>query len=200
MSLVPFQIPPHPGPISLSQARVDLPPSEFRLRLRKHLLDHPGLTLAQVAKDLKLTRQRVGSLVGRLNRPRHFAVKWEQARAKMVELRARVVGGESAEHAAEGLGISLAAARKLGLRVKSIRPAHGTLERGALGCGCWRCKKAQGLATPRGPRMDDAQKAAVLDLLAYNDPDTGEVLTQKQIAGLLGTNQNTVSRISRSAQ
>ena len=196
MSLIPFQIPPHPGFISQIRA---LPPEEFRTRLRKHLIDHPGLTLAQVAKELETSRQYVGALVGRLNRPRHFAVKQEQAKQKMVELRTRVAGGESAEHAAEGLGISLAAARKLGLRVKSIRPAHGSLERGALGCSCWRCRRAAGVAVSRA-RLDTTQKAAVLDLLAYNDPDTGEVLTQKQIAGLLGTNQNTVSRISRSAQ
>lgn len=196
MSLVPFQIPPHPG--AISQIRDTLPPEEFRLRLRKHLLDHPGLTLAQVAKDLKLTRQRVGSLVGRLNRPRHFAVKREEAKARMVELRTRVASGESAEHAAEGLGVSLAAARKLGLRVKSIRPAHGTLERGALGCGCWRCRRAAGIALQRGPRLGVVQKAEIEDLLAWRDPDDEAPLTQATIGKLVGVGQAAVSRVARS--
>ena len=197
MSLIPFQIPPHPGYISQIRA---LPPEEFRLRLRKHLLAHPGLTLAQVARELKLTRQRVGSLVGRLDRPKHFAVKQEQARSRMIELRTRVAGGESAEHAAEGLGISLAAARKLGLRVKLIRPAHGTQERAVLGCSCWRCRRAAGIALQRGPRMSETEKAAIEDLLAWRNPDDQTPLTQSVIGKLVGVGQAAVSRVARSAE
>ena len=195
MSLIPFQIPPHPG--AISQIRDTLAPEEFRLRLRKHLLDHPGLTLAQVARELKLTRQRVGSLVGRLDRPRHFAVKREQARSRMVELRIRVAGGESAKKAAEGLGVSLTAARKLGLRVKSIRPVHGTRERAAV-CDCWRCRRAAGVALQRGPRMSETEKAAIEDLLAWRDPDDEAPLTQAAIGKLVGVGQAAVSRVARS--
>ena len=178
-----------------------LPPADFRLRLRKTLLANPSLTLRQVAQILGITKQRVSAMVGRLNRPTCArldkpAPRRDEARAKMAELKKRVAAGESAERVAQEFGISLAQAYKLGFRSKSEKPMHGG---GRKDCRCWRCRKASGIAVPRA-RLGVAQKAAVLDLLAYNDPYTGEGLTQKQIAGLLGTNQNTVSRISRSAQ
>lgn len=200
MDLVPFQIPAYPKPLSISQARVDFPPEEFRLRLRKHLLDHPGLTLAQVARDLKITRQRVGGLVGKLDRPRHFAVKREEARARMIELRTRVANGESAEKASTEMGISLAAAVKAGFRSKDVRPAHGTQARMATGCNCWRCRRAAGIAVPRGTKMGPRVKAQVLDLLAWRDPDDQTPLTQATIGRLTNCGQAAVSRIARAAE
>lgn len=194
-------LPPSPTHIlsvsSMAAAKDLLSPADFRVRLRKTFLSNPNLTLAQAARALGVTRQRVALIVGPLGRSTGKpAVKREQAKARMAELRTRVAGGESAEKAAKELGISLAAAAALGFRSKSIRPLHGG---GRKDCRCWRCRRAAGVTTSRA-RLDTTQKAAVLDLLAYNDPDTGEGLTQQQIAGLLGTNQNTVSRISRSAQ
>jgi ParB-like chromosome segregation protein Spo0J len=146
--LVPFLIPHHPGPISLAQARVDLPPAEFRLRLRRYLLDHPGLTLAQVAWELGVTRQRAGRLAGRLGRPTcaqegpRPAPKRDFARERMAELCARVRAGESAEQAAAGLGVSLGQAMRLGFRVREVRPGHGTAARRGARCECWRCRRA----------------------------------------------------------
>src|ERR1019366_8514934 len=126
-------IPPLPSapPLALSfstlpVARDLLSTQDFRLRLRKTLLDRPTLTLAMVAQALGVTRQYVGALVGPLGRPtcaRHDkpGPKRDQARRKMIELVTKVRAGESAEAAARVLGISLPAAAKLGFRTKKFR-------------------------------------------------------------------------------
>jgi ParB-like chromosome segregation protein Spo0J len=150
LPLVPFQTPLRSQSISLAQARVDLPPAEFRLRLRRHLLDYPGLTLAQVAKTLGVTRQRVGALTGPLGRPTcaepgpRPAPQRDLARAALPRLRAMVRAGEPAELAAASLGVSLGQAMRLGFKVRDVRPPHG---KGRVGCGCWRCRRAGRVAT-----------------------------------------------------
>ena len=205
--LIPFLIPPHPGPISLAQARVDLPPEEFRRRLRAHLEAHPGLTLAQVGRELHVTRQCVSHIVGRLNRPnctalpgRRPAPKREAAKQRMAELKQRVAQGETAESAAFALQISLNQARVLGFKVYGVRSAHGTAARVQAGCDCWRCRKASGAALPRGPRSGAIRRAQVEDWLAYRDPDTNEALTQARIGKLVGVAQPRVSRIARAVE
>lgn len=200
--LIPFQIPAYPKPLSISQARTDLPPEEFRTRLRSHLLDHPGLTLAQVAQHLNVTRQRVGLLVGKLNRPtcahpNRPAPKREAAKLKLAQLTAKVKAGKPADAAAKELSISLPMAMRLGFRARNAHPPHGTQIRLAKGCDCWRCRRAGGIALPRGPRTGPARRAAVLDWLAWLDPDSGEGLRQVEIGRLAGVAQAAVSRIAR---
>jgi hypothetical protein len=201
---VPFSIPPYPPGVypSLAQARSTLPPPEFRSRLRQHLLDHPGVTLAQVGHQLGISRQRTAMLVGRLNRPNcahaaRPAPRKAEAARRLPELTARVAGGESAEKVAADLGISLSQSMRLGLRVRQVRPPHGTQERLAGGCGCWRCRRAGGISLPRGPRTGPAKRVAIIDWLAYRDPDTGLELRQTEIARLAGVHQPLVSRLAR---
>ena len=205
--LVPFLIPAYPKPLSISQARVDLPPEEFRLRLRRHLQDHPHITLHQVAQQLNVTRQRINILVGKLNRPtcahpdrpapKREAPKREAAKLKLADLRARVAGGEPAEAAAAALGISLHMAMRLGFRSREARPPHGSQGKLRGGCGCWRCRRAGGIALPRGPKTGLARRAAVEDWLAWTDPDDGTTLTQAEVGRLVGVGQGAVSRIAR---
>jgi hypothetical protein len=196
-------IPPLPSQTlsvsSLVTARDLLSPADFRLRLRRTLLSNPSLTLKQVAQALGVTRQCVGAIVGKLNRPTGKpAIKREQARSKLTELRTRVAAGESAEHAAKELGISLGQAMTLGFRAHGIKPAHGSGNRAA--CRCWRCRRAAGIAVPRGPRLSDVHKAQVLDLLAWRDPDSGEGLSQRRIGEMVGAGQAAISRIARAAE
>jgi hypothetical protein len=167
------------------------------------LLDHPELTLVQVAQALGVTRQRAAQLVGKLNRPNcmqgpHPAPKRDKARQKMIELSKRVALGEAASLVVQELGVSSFAVYELGFRVKAVRPPHGTKERAAK-CDCWRCRRAAGIALPRGPRTGAARQAAVLDWLAWADPDTGEGLRQTEIGKLAGVGQGMVSRIFREA-
>ena len=200
---IPFKVPPHPGPIS--QARADLPPAEFRTYLRRHMAEHPGLTLGQVAKQLGLTRQRVHSITGPLGRPScatpgpRPAPKRDQAQKLLVDLKIRVAQGEAADKAAKDLGISLAQAMQLGFRSKDCRPSHGTWDRAKSRCNCWRCRRVSGVALPRGPKSGPERKSLVIDLLAWTDPDDGSHLKQAQIARLAGVHQALVSRISREA-
>ena len=182
-------------------ARIALPPFEFRARLRRHLLAEPSVTLRQVASALGVSRQAVGALVGRLDRPTcahpdRPAPRRDQARARLAELTARVAAGESAESAAGGLGISLAQAARLGFRAKEVRPPHG---KGRANCDCWRCRRAAGVARPRGRRAEAAQREAALDWLAWVDPDEGTALTQAEIGRLAGVRQSAVSRLARAA-
>lgn len=58
-----------PFQLTIREARFTLSPAEFRRALRQHLLDHPDLTLREVATMLGVTRQRAGALAGRLDRP-----------------------------------------------------------------------------------------------------------------------------------
>jgi hypothetical protein len=204
LPLVPFEIPPYPSPslLTLVQSRVDLPPEQFRLRLRKIMLAHPTLTLNQVARELKVTRQRVSLMVGRLDRPTcahpdRPAPRLEQARARMPELVARVQAGEPADKVAADLGISLYQAMKLGFRARVFKPSHGAQARLAGGCSCWRCRRAGGSALSHGPRVDSARRAAVEDWLAWVDPDDETIaLTQAEIGRLTGVGQPVVSRIA----
>ena len=196
-------IPAYPVPLSLAQARVDLPPEEFRTRLRSHLLNHPNITLQQVATQLGLKRQRVFQIVGKLNRPNassplfmHLAPKAEHARLKLDELKQYVARGESAERAAQKLGISLVQAYKLGFRSRAVHLAHGTATR-AQYCCCWRCRKAIHKVIPRGPKVNTPQRLAIEDWLAWSDPQDNSRLTQQEIAQLVGISQAAVSRISR---
>lgn len=208
--LIPFQIPAYPKPLSISQARVVLPPEEFRTRLRAHLLDHPGLTLAQVAQHLNVTRQRVNLLVGKLNRPscahpNRPAPKTEAARRGMVKLVERVRAGEPAEQAAKALDLSMTQVMRLGFRVRKFCPPHGTRLRavgdeGVAACPCWRCRRAVGKALRRGRPADQRTRAEVLDWCAWRDPDSGEGLRQIEIGRLTGIGQGAVSRIVRSVE
>ena len=198
--MIPSQIPAHPQPLNISQARSTLSPEEFRLRLRSHLQSNPNVTLAQVAHQIKVSRQYVSQLVGRLNRPNaasplffRMAPKTEQARQKLPEMRARVARGDSAEQAAAKLGISVNRAYYLGFRSKDSKPTHA---QGRPGCNCARCRKAHGLAIPR-TRTSERLRAEIVDLLAWSDPFTAEALAQSEVARLLGTNQSVVSRVAR---
>jgi plasmid maintenance system antidote protein VapI len=205
MTTVPFQIPGYHQSISLARARNDLPPELFRYRLRRHLLDHPDLTLAQVAKQLNLTRQRISIMVGKLNRPTCATTNrpspgLDQARQKLLELELRVLAGESASSAAHQLGISINQVYKSGFRTRDIRSPHGSQARLTAGCRCWRCRQAAGLTLSRGPRTGPIRKAAVLDWSAWVDPDDkGRVLTQVEIARLVDVGRGAVSRIIRAA-
>ena len=202
--LIPFQIPHYPCPITLVQARVDLPPEEFRQRLRSHLQDHPGLTLAQVGRAMGVTRQRVSLMVGPLARPNccqadHPAPKRDQAARHLAELRARVAAGESASSAAKALGISLLAALRLGFRVKAVRPPHGHEARAWLGCDCWLCRRAAGVSRRRSARAGARTKAEIHDWLAWADPIDGKSLSQAAVGKLVGVGQAAVSRVARAA-
>jgi hypothetical protein len=204
MSAGSVLIPAQPRPMSLAVARLTLPASEFRRQLRAVMLADPRLTLRAVAADLGVTRQRVGGLVGKLDRlscsDAHYpkpAPKRKAAKAALAELERRVRAGESAERAAGELGISLGQAMRLGFRSRAARPPHGTWERAKAGCDCWRCRRVAGVALPRGPRTGPARQQEVLDWLAWRDPDDGTALTQREIGRLVGVRQPMVSRIAR---
>lgn len=188
----------------LVEMRATRPPDQFRTMLRQTMVKRPDITLHQVAQALGITRQAVAQMVGRLGRPtcarpNRPAPKREQAALHLKELARRVAAGESSERAAEALGISLAAAIKLGFRAKVARPPHGTWERARTGCNCWPCRRVAGVALPRGKKADAQTRATVLDWLAYQDPDTGAALTQTEIGKLAGVGQGAVSRIARAA-
>ena len=205
MTTVPFQIPEYHQSISLAQARNTLPPELFRYRLRRHLLDHPNMTLAQIGRELRISRQCVSQMVGKLNRPtcatpNRPSPRLDQAKAKLLELELRVLAGESASSAAHQLGISINQVYKSGFRTRDIRSPHGSQARLAAGCRCWRCRQAAGLTLSRGPRTGPIRKAAVLDWSAWVDPDDkSRVLTQVEIARLADVGQGAVSRIIRAA-
>ena len=200
----------------LEPARLTLSPPEFRAHLRHYLLEHPHITLRRVADQLGVSRQKVGWLAGRLYRPScclpgpRPAPERAKAEACLAELRARVAVGESASAVAKELGFSLSAAAALGFRAKAVKPLHGTWERARekigvdgevvqLGCNCWRCRRVAGLAVPRGPRITAAQKAGILDWLAWVDPADGNKLSQVVIGALVGVGQMAVSRVSQAA-
>ena len=181
----------------LPKVRASLPPAEFRQRLRETMLADPHMKLAEIASALGVTRQAVGQMVGRLDRPRRTAPRKEQARARLNDLRKRVSQGEPAARAAAALAISLPQAYRLGFRAHAVRPTHGTQERLASGCNCWQCRRAGGLALPRSPSTPQ-QRAEALDWLAWTDPDDGRSLSQAKIGALTGISQAAVSRLARS--
>ena len=191
---------------SLAQAKSTLSSEDFRARLRRYLLEQPGITLAAVAQSIGVTRQRVAAIVGPLGRPAccpsgpRSAPKRDRAAACMTELRSRVAAGESAESAARVLGLSLSMAMQLGFRAKSVRPAHGTKVRWQMGCNCWRCRRVAGAAVPRARKVSAKQRARVLDWLAWVDPDDGRRLSQAEIGKMAGIGQMAVSRISRATE
>ena len=150
---------PNPAQSSaLYRVRATLPPEEFRAQLRQTMLDDPSLTLRKVAEALGVTRQRVGLMVGPLGRPTcaypgpRPSPRRDEALKRLLELELRVQAGESAEQAARDLGISVSAVWHLGFRSRDVRRAHGTMERSREGCNCWRCRRASGVAVPRGKR------------------------------------------------
>jgi hypothetical protein len=118
----------------------------------------------------------------------------------MVDLRARVAAGESAESAAQVLKISLPMAMQLGFRAKDVRPAHGTKARWQMGCNCWRCRRVAGVAVPRARKVSAKQRATALDWFAWVDPDDGRRLSQAEIGKMVGIGQMAVSRISRAVE
>lgn len=191
--------------LTLSDARVNMSPAEFRERLRGHMVANPTLTLRSVAQALGVTRQCVSQMVGRLDRPScahpdRPAPRKDAARHALPQLVKRVKSGEPAEKAAAALGISLPQAIRLGFRSKVARPPHGTQSRIDSGCNCWRCRKSGGIALPRGPKSGPIRQAAVLDWLAWSDPDEGTKLTQTVIGKLAGVAQGAVSRIFRAQE
>lgn len=193
-TVLPFRT--SPQPFSISLARDILPQEEFRARLRQHLQDHPEITLAAVAKQLNLTRQRVSQFVGPLGRqncaqPNRPAPKRDRAKQKLLELELRVQAGASASAAAKDMNLSINQIRALGFRTKDLRPAHG---KGRQDCSCWRCRKSTGITLPRSPKIDPTQ---VLDWLAWVDPDSGEELSQAAVAKLANVTQPVVGRIIR---
>ena len=189
----------------IKSARQAMPPAEFRENLRTLLLDHPNLSLKDVASALNISKQRVHLLVGRLNRPtcatnlNRPAPRTEQARRLLPELKKRVAMGETAEAVAEQLQISLNQARQIGFLVSHERPAHGTKER-AKRCHCWKCRKCLGIVLQRGPKSGPAKRVEVLDWIAWSDPDSDEKLSQVKIARLCQIGQGSVSRIAKGAQ
>ena len=191
---------------TLPLSRDILPTQEFRAHLRQIMLEDPALTLRRVASILNVSRQCVSNMVGKLHRPTcatttadRPAPKRDEAAVRLSDLQARVASGESAAAVAADLGISLTMAMRLGFRSREVRPTHGTQAKLKAGCNCWRCRQAAGLALPRGPRVDVATKAAVLDWLAYVDPDTGEGLSQAKVGKMVGIGQMSVNRIARGA-
>lgn len=195
-TVLPFRT--SPRPFSISLARDTLEPEEFRTRLRKHMQDHPEITLQQIATVLGLTRQRISQFVGPLGRqncaqPNRPAPKRDRAKQKLLELELRVQAGQSASAAAKDMGLSINQVRSLGFRTKDLRPAHG---KGRQDCNCWRCKRASGAILPRGSQIDPAQ---VLDWCAWVDPDDGRALTRQEVARLCGVVQPAVSRIAKGA-
>jgi hypothetical protein len=180
--------------MSIAQARKYMPLDKFRELLRRHMLKHPQITLQQVAKELGVTRQRAGAIVGKLERTERRAPRRDQARGMLAELEKRVAAGESAEKVASDLGISLPTARKIGFRSKQVLPPHG---KGRVGCDCLLCRKNAGKVLSRSKKADDTNIAMVLDWLAWCDPDSGEGLTQGVVGRLSGVRQQVVSRVSR---
>lgn len=188
--------------LTISEARIQLSPQDFRLALRRTLLNNPSVKLKHVAAQLGVSRQCVNQIVGKLNRPScahpdRPAPRKEEAKQKLPQLIQKVKAGEPAERAAIELGISLAQAHRLGFRSRAIRSPHGTVQRSSEGCNCWRCRHAAGIALPRGPRTGPAKRAQILDWLAWQDPDTNQPLTQTTIGKLAGVAQTAVSRIYR---
>jgi DNA-binding CsgD family transcriptional regulator len=158
--------------------------------------------LAQVARQLDISRQAVHQITGKLNRPNaasplffRTAPKTEQARQKLLELNSMVARGDSAERAAVKLGISINQAYVLGFKSKDARTPHG---QNRTGCNCARCRKAHGLAIPRN-RVNPTIQSQILDWCAWSEPFTGEGLAQGEIARLAGVSQMTVSRIAGGA-
>ena len=197
-------LPAYPHPIPLVQARHDLPGPEFRARLREAMLATPTIKLSQVASALGVSRQYVGALVGKLDRPNcahpnRPAPKREAARAALAQLEARVAQGESAAVVVKDLGLSINVVVKMGFRVHDVRPNHGTAARAQAGCHCWRCRRASGAALFRGRPANAAQRAATLDWLAWRDPDDDSALTQARIGDLVGIGQPVVSRIAKNS-
>ena len=209
---------PTPSPIfhlaDLEPARLTLSPPEFRAHLRHYLLEHPHVTLRRVADSLGVSRQKVGWMAGRLRRPScclpgpRLALERAKAASCLSELRARVAAGESASAVAKELGFSLWIAAALGFRAKEVRPPHGTWERARGGggsesprppCNCWRCRRVAGVAVPRGPRTTAAQRAQIIDWLAWVDPDDGRGLSQAVVGELVGVGQMAVSRVAQAA-
>ena len=180
----------------MSTQPVSVVPSISHQNLRAFLLAHPQVTLTQTALKLGVTRQAVGQMVGRLDRPRRTAPRKEQARARLDDLRKRVSQGEPAARAAAALEISLNQAYRLGFRAHAVRSPHDTQARLASGCDCWRCRRAGGLAIPRSP-MTPQQRAEALDWLAWTDPDDGRGLSQAKIGAVVGIGQAAVSRLAR---
>ena len=131
----------------LRRIRAAMPPVQFHQSLRKVMLDHPALTLQQVATALDLTRSRVGKMVGALDRPAGLksAPKQGTAAERLAELSAKVQAGEPTTKACVELGIASRTAYHLGFRVKAIRPPHGSEAKWRTGCQCWRCRKASGV-------------------------------------------------------
>ena len=218
---------PTPSPIlhlaDLEPARLALSPPEFRAHLRHYLLEHPQVTLRRVADSLGVSRQKVGWMAGRLRRPScclpgpRLASERAKAALCLSELRARVAAGESASAVAKELGFSLWIAAALGFRTKEVRPPHGTWERARGGgrgeggsgggsesprppCNCWLCRRVAGVAVPRGPRTTPAQKAQIIDWLAWTDPDDGRGLSQTEIGRLVGIGQMAVSRVAQAVR
>ena len=137
---------------TLSAVRVACSPDEFRADLRALLLAYPTLTLRQVALALGCSPQRVSRLVGPLSRP-HSLPHPPPSPALLSAFRARVATGEPAAAAARSLGLSISTITKLGFRSREVRPvAHGAGQ-GRPGCGCWRCRRAAGVARPRAARQ-----------------------------------------------
>jgi predicted transcriptional regulator len=188
--------------LTIPEARIQLSPQDFRAALRRTLLNNPSVKLKHVAAQLGVSRQCVNQIVGKLNRPNcahpdRPAPRKEEAKKLLPQLIQKVKAGEPAERAAAELGISLAQAHRLGFRSRATRPPHGTIQRSSEGCNCWRCRKAQGIALPRGPLTGTAKRAQILDWLAWADPDTNQPLTQAAIGKLAGVAQTAVSRIYR---
>ena len=95
--------------LSIPEARAQLAPADFRLALRRTLLDNPALKLQEVATQLGVSRQAVGAMVGRLDRPtcahpNRPAPKREAAKMKLADLSKRVAAGESPRAAAMASG------------------------------------------------------------------------------------------------
>ena len=168
------------------------------------MLDNSQVTLRHVANALGVSRQCVAVMVGPLGRPTcaepgpRPAPKREATRRGLAEMRRRVAAGESANAVARALGISTNTAWHLGFRAKEHFHPHGSQETLTAGCNCWRCRRAAGLALSRGPRVNAAQKAEVLDWLAWTDPEDGSRLSQAKIGLLVGVGQGTVSYVAQS--
>ena len=109
-------------------AKMSAVPSISHQNLRAFLLAHPQVTLAQTALRLGVTRQAVGQMVGRLDRPDGPPAQRAGPRSPRRPPEAGFSGrARCARRAA--LDISLNQAYRLGFRAHAVRSPHGTQAR-----------------------------------------------------------------------
>ena len=111
-----------------------------------------GLTYEQIAKRYKITRQRVGQILGPMDLAKHQGIRWRAERlAALHSAHARIAAGESTvDEEAAALGYAKGnylrtELWRIGIPVKTPpkpEPEHGTIQRYKRGCHCDECRRA----------------------------------------------------------